>query len=353
MLYTLVRAAALTLILSLFSITPYALADETSPNEVVITPEMTIAQVAEEYGLPKDKLASRFGVRSTAVDTVPISRLGIDPEKVRMFVRHVQIEGEKDWTVIFIKFGLWFAAMIGATVLLIRRGFTRQLRLIWMLAGVAVFGIILGPDPNPMGTVKDAVVLYAKDGMFFPPRMIALGVFILMVFVSNKSICGWGCQFGMLQDAIGRLPNRKLRLPFYLTNSIRGLVFAAMFAAVFGWGMDFIGLVDPFRVFRLNFTTAALVFIPLVLIASVFFYRPWCQLACPFGFVGWLVERVSILRPRIDREECMQCEACTMACPTGAMRGIYDGKSFHADCFACSECVSICPAKAISWARKR
>jgi len=353
MIYNIARAAALCFFVTLLAMNSSVFAASTPEKTVVITPDMTIAQVAEEYGLPKDKLAKKLGVNPVAADNLPISMLGIGTEKVRRLVRHYQIEGEKDWTLIFVKFGLWLAAVTGATVLLMRRGFTLGRRVAWMIAGVAVFGVILGPDPNPMGTVKDAVVLYAQDGMIFPPRMIALGIFLGMVIVSNKSICGWGCQFGMLQDVINRIPTTKYRLPFSFTNTVRGLVFAGIFVAVFGWGLDFIGLVDPFRVFRLDFTTAALVFIPLVLIVSVFVYRPWCRLACPFGFAGWLAERISILRPRIDREACLQCEACTMACPTAAMRGIYDGRGVYEDCFACSECVNICPANAISWGTRK
>jgi len=68
------------------------------------------------------------------------------------------------------------------------------------MAAVCVFGIIPGSDPSPMGTVKDAIVLLDLKGMIFPPRLIAFGIFLLMVILANKYICSWGCRFGTLQD---------------------------------------------------------------------------------------------------------------------------------------------------------
>jgi hypothetical protein len=70
------------------------------------------------------------------------------------------------------------------------------------LAAVAVFGVILGSDPGPMGTVKDAIVLFGAKRVVFPPRMVALTLFLLMVLLANKFICAWGCQAGTLQDLI-------------------------------------------------------------------------------------------------------------------------------------------------------
>ena len=59
-----------------------------------------------------------------------------------------------------------------------------------------------------MGTVKDAIALYGAQGVIFPPRLIALTLFLIMVLLANKFICSWGFHLGTLQDLIFRL-NRK------------------------------------------------------------------------------------------------------------------------------------------------
>jgi len=87
-----------------------------------------------------------------------------------------------------------------------------------------------------------------------------------------------------------------------------------------------------------------------VLAASLFVYRPWCHFLCPFGLLGWLVEQVSLFRPRINREECKECELCVQACPGQAMADFYAGKKLHADCFACGACIEACPREdALGW----
>lgn len=63
-----------------------------------------------------------------------------------------------------------------------------------------VFDVALGSDPNPMGPVKDAVVLFGEHGVLFIPRLIALVVFVALVVLANKFICAWGCQLGTFQD---------------------------------------------------------------------------------------------------------------------------------------------------------
>jgi len=177
-----------------------------------------------------------------------------------------------------------------------------------------------------------------------------LVVLLLTVFVSNKSICGWGCQLGLLQDLLHRVPLPKWKPPFWLSNSARALAFVALIAGLVVAGLDWMGVIDPFQLFQFNLTLWAGLFAAAVLIASLFIYRPWCQFLCPFGLVGWLVEQVSLFRPRINRQACLKCERCVKACPTQAMADLYAGKKLHADCFACGACIEACPREdALGW----
>lgn len=93
-----------------------------------------------------------------------------------------------------------------------------------------------------MGTIKDAITLYASKGVIFPPRMIALTVFLLMVLVANKFICSWGCQAGVLQDLVFRLNRnnkdtkgiiRQYKPSFLVTNSFRILFFRNIYPGCF------------------------------------------------------------------------------------------------------------------------
>lgn len=158
---------------------------------------------------------------------------------------------------------------------------------------------------------------------------------------------------GLLQDLLHRVKLPKWKLPFWLSNSVRVTAFVALVAGLMVAGLDWIGAIDPFRLFQFNFTPWIGLFSAAVFIASLFIYRPWCRFLCPFGLLGWLVERVSLFRPRINWEACEECWVCVKACPSQAMADYYDGKKIHADCFACGSCIEACPREdALGWRAK-
>ena len=123
------------------------------------------------------------------------------------------------------------------------------------------------------------------------------------------------------------------------------------------WASDISLPYDPHRLYRLTTmaTVPALFTMAATLALSPFVYRPWCQLACPLGLLGWLMERVAILHIRVDRGTCNECRSCASACPCTAMEDILDRKPIKADCWSCGTCVERCPTGSIrfgSWLAK-
>jgi len=260
---------------------------------------------------------------------------------------------------------VWLAVVLAATLLLRHRHVTTKVRLAFLIGGILFFGFLFGQiaterfDPSPVGFLRNLLQLITRPQQ---PALLAsrqptalsgavmLAVLLAIVWVSNKVICGWACQLGLLQDLLHRVPLPKWRPPFWLTNTIRGIAFAGLLLGLLVAGIDWIGWIDPFQMFRIEFTLVIGLFAVLLLIASLFTYRPWCQFLCPFGFVSWLVEQFSLLRPRINWEVCKKCQLCVKACPTRAMADFYSGRKLHADCFACGACLTACPQKeALRW----
>ena len=262
----------------------------------------------------------------------------------------------------------WLAVVLAATLLLRRRQVTTKVRLAFLIGGVLFFGFLFGQiaagrlDPSPVDSLRN--LLHLITGQQQPAPLTArqstvlfalvMPVLLLIIgWVSNKIICGWVCQLGLLQDLIHRVPFPKWRPPFWLANTIRGVAFAGLLFGLLVAGIDWIGWIDPFQIFRIEFTLTIGLFAAFLFITSLFIYRPWCQFLCPFGFASWVVEQFSLLRPRINWDVCKQCQLCVKACPTRAMADIYSGKKLHADCFACGACLAACPQKeALRWRKK-
>ena len=363
-----VLTIVLVVITSTISVSMWGEKEEalTADVPLQIRAEMTVAEFGTANALDKSLLKEVFSLASPEPLQQPLTAFGLSLEQIADRVHKKQPLAEeqasKNWFKIPLKFGLWFLFMIFCFALLRRRKVTRRARL-WLYAvGFTIFGVMLGADPSPMGTVKDAIVLYAAKGFIFKPRMIAFSVFILTVVLANKFICSWGCQLGTLQDFLfrlnrndkvtgqGRLP--QFRIPFALSNAIRVLFFVALVWVALAWSYDLTSDIDPFKIFKpMKMSLIGWLFVAGTLVLSLFVYRPWCHLFCPFGLVGWLFEKLSIVRVKVDYSQCIACQACAKACPSAVMGAILKrDRMVIPDCFSCGNCIESCPTGAVRFA---
>ena len=334
---------------------------------LTIQEDMTLAEFGEVNQLPNSVLKSVFGLATKEDLQKKLKNWGLSVEEIKKRVNKalvLQSEHEsKNWVKILVKFASWLI-FLGIVFFLVRKNrMTPQKRKWLFIASVMIFGVILGSDPSPMGTVKDAIVLFGKSGVIFPPRMLALSIFLLLVFLANKFICAWGCQFGTLQDLLFRFNRdpknqkpilRQLKPSFILSNTIRAVFLILIILAASLWATDLVEPIDPFRVFNpLHAGIAGFLFIGGLSFISLFIYRPWCHFLCPFGFVGWIVEKVSLFKINVNYQTCIACEACAKACPSTVMEAILKQNRIIPDCFACVTCVHTCPTNSIHFELKK
>ena len=138
---------------------------------------------------------------------------------------------------------------------------------------------------------------------------------------------------------------KQYKPPFIVTNTLRVSFFAIFTLVAFQWATDIVDPIDPFKIYKP--TVVALfggVFIAVILIASLFIYRPWCRLFCPFGAISGLIS-FSLVR-YIRTDECTDCGLCERICPSHAA----DRDDKKTECYYCNRCVEICPHNAIKYA---
>jgi len=330
----------------------------TVPKALIYNQDMTFGQFAEINAIPEKHLKEIFSLRDRQQLQQTFAALGLSPKEISHKLSQLKAlaheESSKNWFKIPLKFAVWFLILILAFILMRRNRVTRPRRLAFLGSAVLIFGVILGSDPSPMGPLKDAIALYGSKGVIFKPRVVALAIFLATVVIFNKSICGWGCQLGTLQDLLFQINGRKrgvlrvYRVPFALSNGVR-IIFVGTFCALaLLKGLDIIGIIDPFKIFKPTVINRwGWAFLLFLLGASLVIYRPWCQLFCPFGLLGWLGEQLAIFKIRINHKTCTNCGACVQACPSQAMNSIWRQKALRADCFACGACLRICPTRSI------
>jgi len=335
-------------------------------DHIIINKDMTVKEFGIENKIPKILLSKTFDIKNDVEVNKKISEYSLNEEEILSNLKKnltiLQEANSKDWGKIRIKFALWILFLIVVFILTKLRLVKSKIRIILYGIAVLVFGVILGSDPSPMGTIKDGVILFSRQQIFFLPRLIALTFMLILVFVANKFICGWGCQLGTLQDFIFRINRgknnkgifRQIKIPFKVSNAIRISFFIALvfFSVIFA--LDLVEFIDPFKIFKPSVIgIISAIFIGIIFVSSLFIYRPWCHFFCPFGLAGWLIEQISIFKIRVDRSLCINCNKCVNACPSNAMKTILDNKKIRMDCFSCSSCIESCPVKAISFSAGR
>jgi NAD-dependent dihydropyrimidine dehydrogenase PreA subunit len=342
---------------------------ETLPEarEWVIREDMTLADFGQANALPNPVLKSIFELQTRADLQKRLSEFGTPGQISALVQKKLALAAEhasKNWIKILVKFILWFAFLVSVFVFFKTKNVGTARRKWLFFVSLLIFGVAMGSDPSPMGTVKDAIHLYGASGAVFPPRMIALTVFLLIVFAVNKYICAWGCQLGVLQDLIFRLNQHgtkkailgnRYKPPFVIANSVRLIFLFLLTLAAFAWGIDIVEPIDPFKIYNPTaIGLAGIVFIGLILIASLFVYRPWCHFFCPFGLVGWVVEKISRVKISVDYETCIACQKCADACPSTVMAAILkQDKKTIPDCFACYACRDVCPTQSIHFSTRK
>jgi len=327
-----------------------------SIKEIAPILEVTGKGLARELALPLDTPKKR-----------PLNELGISQEQLDHATAHILSHRSTN-----LKYYVFAAIVLFGLVYLTRFGRPDNAniseRKLWypripyitcLLAAVLVCGFVLGKSPNPMeGTVK---VFKSMVGLYpsIISKLVALIFFVVLAIIGNKLICGWACPFGALQELIYSLPIfrkvKQWKAPFGLTNTIRGGLFFVVLLFLFGIiggrkGFVIYHYLNPFNLFNLDFDHWLILVTVIVSLTLAFFiYRPFCHLICPFGFVSWIAERVSLTRVNIDHEKCTDCGLCTQACPTQAAKGRVSDKLFGADCFSCARCLNVCPQGAIRY----
>jgi len=331
-------------------------------SSLIISKDMSINEFGIENNLSNQLLKNVFKLESKNDLEQKVGNFFNNQQDLLFEVnKHLAIESEhesKNWIKILIKFTFWIAFIFIGFYFIRKKKLSAKIRNSMYLASVVLFGVILGSDPNPMGTIKDAIVLFATKGAIFPPRIVALSVFLIMVVVFNKSICAWGCQIGTLQDLIFRINRKKnskpvfnqYKIPFIVSNSIRSLFFILLIIIASAWATDIVEHIDPFKIFNPStLTFIGWMFVGIILGSSLLFYRPWCSLFCPFGLLGWGFEKIAKFKIRVDYSRCIACNACVKSCPSTVMNTILKRETAISDCFSCGSCIEACPSNAIDF----
>lgn len=214
----------------------------------------------------------------------------------------------------------------------------------------------------PIGALQGALVASGRALPFY-----VVGLLLAFGAVLGRTICGWLCPFGFIQDLLDKIPLPKIRkgawsrrLSWLKYAVLALLVVAAplILLAVTGVGTPaFCSWLCPAGTLEAGIPLLTMnedlrrmigplfswkMFVLIAIVAAcLFIYRPFCRFLCPLGALYSFFNRFALLRWTVAEDECVHCGACVAACKMD-IREVGDR-----ECIQCGACVSACEQGAI------
>lgn len=260
-----------------------------------------------------------------------------------------------------------------------------------------------GLQQNAVGDAFTALQLmlsgWQQSAPVFP--WLAVASFLAIGVLLGKSLCGWICPFGFIQDLIDLIKVKKMEvaskthedmtlikylvlgIALFITGTFSvakllgahrsyenamGIFAYAPFTAVSPSETLFATLPKMVQGFSnsivekpvwealaevLNLTPLFWVqfFILLgVLVFAAYVPRGWCKYFCPHGAIMAVLNRFSFMGLRRDPVKCVkgECRECVKACPMKVRILELPWEKFSdPECIYCLKCIDACPNKAI------
>ncbi len=217
----------------------------------------------------------------------------------------------------------------------------------------------------PLGALQNALASSGHRAGWY-----VMGILLLFGVTAGRTICGWLCPLGLIQELLNKIPTYKIkksRITRVLTwlRYVILVVFVLAIPLWYGLAHDIpvpgfckyicpagtfegaIGLLSNpantslFGMLGILFTRKFTIML-IIGLACIFCYRSFCRFICPLGAIYGLFNKFCLVGVRVDQSRCNSCGACVRNCGMD-VRHVGDHECIH-----CAKCMDVCAQKAIS-----
>ncbi|MCW2279379.1 4Fe-4S binding protein [Heliophilum fasciatum] len=198
---------------------------------------------------------------------------------------------------------------------------------------------------------------YITTGQFIQKtnmaNLVLLTAAVTLVTLTGASFCGWICPFGAIQEWLYRINKKLLKITWTPSDAIdrplrwlRFLILALILYMTVSTNSLWFEAYDPFKMlFHMNFsemTLTGIVILGVTLLSALIIERAWCRYLCPLGALFTLFAPLSRINITRHRASCINCHACTKACPVQIDVAQQDVVR-DSQCIKCLRCIIHCP----------
>ena len=217
----------------------------------------------------------------------------------------------------------------------------------------------------PLGSLQNALACSGHRAGWY-----VLGIIMIFGLSLGRTICGWLCPLGLIQELLHKIPTPKIpksrvtRALSYLKYVILA-VFAVAIPMWYGIRHDmaipgFCKYICPAGTFEgaiallsnpknANFFamlgilfTRKFVIMLVIATACIFCYRSFCRFICPLGAIYGMFNRLALISVKVDESRCIGCGACVRSCKMDVRH------TGDHECINCAKCMSVCNKNALS-----
>lgn len=240
---------------------------------------------------------------------------------------------------------------------LVRNKSTRNLRGLFLVSSLVVYGFYKGACPCPIMSFQNVFLFFIGTDVHWTKFLWFLGL-IPITYVFGKVWCGWICHLGALQEILfhpGKVKILQSEKAQKVMRFLRMFFLVALVVQIFITKSNLYKDIDPFKV-AFNFYSSNLtgwILLGLLLVSSVFIYRPFCKTLCPIGLIlGWVTKIPGASVVGI-KGKCASCALCNGACKINAItRDEKQSVIENQECISCGECLDSCKQSGLAFVRK-
>lgn len=230
--------------------------------------------------------------------------------------------------------------LIAASILTFFRIF--KYRKVFLVLSLLIFGFYMGGCNCTIGAFLKTIT-----GLSLVTVNLLLWIIpAISTFFSGRIFCGWVCPVGAMQELLFDEKHYKEIKPEIekFTKFVKYPVIAVILLTAFLTD-NFIGeYFMPFKaVFNLNGNYIFIGISVVWLLLSIFIYRPFCRIICPYAVLITWISKLSPFK-RNCTFDCTSCGVCTKKCKINA---IDNGKIEKGECIVCGDCYDCCPQNKI------
>ncbi len=216
----------------------------------------------------------------------------------------------------------------------------------------------------PLGALQNALSSLNKNIGFY-----VFGIVLLYGMLLGRTVCGWLCPIGLLQELLHKIPTPKIpksritRGMSYIKYVIL-VIFVIVIPIYYGLFKEIpipafckyicpagtlegaLGLLpkNPTWVSMLGpIFTGKIIILVIISLACIFCYRSFCRFLCPLGAIYGLFNKISVFGVRVDAGCCNNCGTCTRNCKMDVVQ-VGDRECIH-----CGQCIAGCHTDALSF----